>query len=123
VLRSEGSTLYAQPIATASKRVLATRSIDAAIPITKLLGSPSGAGMALVEAYFGTGSSWVTCQHAANRANVSEDTARRRLTELVGAGRAHISLDHGRDTRTKHYRIVQPVADSVMAKLITAQAE
>ncbi len=83
----------------------------------KLLGSPAAVGMALVEAHC-AGSPWLSPQEAAARARVSDDTARRRLVELVQVGRA-VSRQAEPNVGSL-YRIAPEIAESIMAKLAPA---
>ena len=90
-----------------------TSFIDAWHHAVKLLGTPVFVGMALVEGHF-AGNPWLTPQQAAVRADVSVDTARRRLGELVHCGRARAARWEGPG---RLYRIEPHVAESVMARL------
>jgi hypothetical protein len=95
--------------------------IDAMHHAIKLLGSPASVGMALVQAHYGD-APWITAQEAAASAQVSDDTARRKLVALVRIGRAQVR-DHSQDEeagQARRYRIAPSVAESVMSRLVQA---
>jgi hypothetical protein len=87
--------------------------IDAGDYAVKLLGDPAAVGLALIEAYY-SGNPWLSPQQAAARAKVSDDTARRRLNELVQAGRAVSSSWEGPG---KVYCIKPEIAEKIAARL------
>lgn len=80
--------------------------------LTKMLGNPPAVGLSLMEAYY-SGDPWLTAQEAADRALVSEDTARRRLNDLTKVARA---VTQGVGKRLC-YRINPRTAETVMRRV------
>lgn len=80
--------------------------------IERMVGRPAYAGLFLMKMHF-KGSPWVTVQQVAEGTKLSEDTTRRRLTELVGACRAEMRQ---RDS-VREYRIMPDVAEQVLRGL------
>jgi hypothetical protein len=107
--------LPAPPEADPIRRAAAANTIDAALFIVKMFGNPGFVGMALCEAHY-AGQPWVTSVQVAERVKCSDDTARRRLNELVAINRVECRTE----CRVRFYRVNPRVADSVMGVLLGA---
>jgi DNA-binding IclR family transcriptional regulator len=90
---------------------IARRILDNGIYIQRMLGGRGLAGMALIEAHF-AGDPWLTAQQIAERTGLSDDTVRRRMADLVRAGRAIEKEEAGR----KVYAIKDSVARQVIER-------
>lgn len=67
---------------TVTRRIIANTEY-----LIRMFGKPTLVGLSLLEATFAN-QPWLTVQEIAQATRTSEDTVRRRLTEMVGAGRA-----------------------------------
>lgn len=76
---------FYKPDKTRAQTARVTAEIN--LTLARYLGIPATPGMVLLECVY-TEEPWVPVAFVARRACVSEDTARRRLEELVAAGRA-----------------------------------
>lgn len=98
-----------------TRAAVAKAAAEIHLTLARYLGIPAGPGLVLLETIY-TRRPWVPVPYVARRACVSEDTARRRLDELVAAGRA-LSMAHP-DGRGKVYRLDAAWADRITAYLL-----
>lgn len=100
-----------------AKSEIARKAVDTTNALRRMFGTPSTIGLVLMEAYYSQ-RPWVTVWWVSDRAVVSEATARRRLDELVEAGRALLKAEG----RCKLYRANSAWADRgtrLLVRLLT----
>lgn len=95
-----------------SKHQLASKAVDAALQLLRTWGG--GIGLVLVEAHY-SGDPWISAIQASKRlgGTISDDTARRRLDELVNVGRAEVQIVDSR----KVYRCKPELAEQTIELL------
>lgn len=93
------------------KRTLIERTMHCRIKMEKLWGN-LGLGFILAHAYFGD-DQWVTATDVAPTLDLSDDTTRRQLDELVAAGRVEVKRVRGR----KLYRARGDLAERTFSQL------
>lgn len=103
------------------RRTAKWRTIDRTIKASAKLIRLWGRGMigfVLVRAFYSE-SPWVSAAEVGREAGVSEDTAKRKLDELVGAGRA-LTYQHGTGTR---YSAPAKLAEETYAAILSVLAD
>lgn len=87
------------------KQALVEQTAEARAKFDKMWGHP-GLGFALVHAFFDD-NPWLTAKDLEDRTELSEDTVRRKLEELVNVGRAKVK----RRGRTSYYKAHRDYAE------------
>jgi hypothetical protein len=92
---------------------IARRMLANGIYIQRMFGGRGLVGLALMEAHL-AGDPWLTVQQITEKAKVSDDTVRRRLADLVTAGRVRSKIEDGR----KLYAVTPATARQVVNRLV-----